>query len=484
MKKNIQYIIVTAFVLSSIGFESFGQQTVLSNFYYKNGYSVNPANAGVDKSLSVNLTHRQQWVGVSGSPSAFNFNMHGELSENNAIGLKFSSEAYGLIRRNAASGTYAYNLKFNPKHNLRFGVSVGFNQNTINYSAIRTQDFTDDIILEGNMISGISLNADFGIRYSVGNFQFGIASLQLVESSASMYLENDKEGFFNLTRHFVANTSYGFKVSDNWTISPAVLAEFTLVTPFSIEGLIYADWNDQIWFGAGYRKDAGILTSFGLKISNQFLAGYSYEFSSSGIAAQSRGTHEVMLGYKLGNKKKDSRIEDLEKKIDQAIIDNNNDTDSLVTEVDNLKEELEGLKKYDETNVDKIEELEKRIEELEKGTPKGKEDDPLSQSIYFDENQSSINSNSKEILDELVGLLKANSEMRIRIIGHTCNIGTPEMNKEISMNRSKKTLDYFVSKGIPSGRIELEGRGQDEPLVSNNSELNRSLNRRVSFEKL
>jgi len=485
MKRLTQHIAILALVLSSTSYGSFAQQTVLSNFYAKNLYSVNPANAGSDNNLSVNLTHRQQWLGISGAPSAFNFNIHGALSENNAVGLKFSTETYGLIRRTAASGTYVYNLALNKKHNLGFGLSLGFNQNAINYAAIRTQDLSDELILDGEMVTGTALNADFGIRYSVGNFQLGVASLQLVESSASIYMENDNEGFFSLTRHFVANTSYGFDVSDNWTITPSVLAEFTMVTPFTVEGMMYADWKDKLWLGAGYRKNAGILTSFGVNISNQFQAGYSYEFSTSGIASQSRGTHEIMFGYKLGNKKKDNRIKELEDKIDQAILDNNRDTDSLSTEIDNMKEELERLKEDEEENSEKIEELEKRIEILESEGPEVKKvDDPLSEDIHFDESKANLNSDSKEKLDLLVNYLKENPALRIKIIGHTCDNGNPEKNKVISKSRAKAVGDYLTSKGIPSGRYELDSKGQKEPLKPNNSEINKSLNRRVTFERL
>ncbi len=491
MKRNIQHFALLTLVFGSISLASFGQQTVLSNFAFKNGFSINPANAGVDKTLSINSTHRQQWLGVSGSPSAFNFNIHGELSEKNSIGFKYATESYGLIRRNSASGTYVYNLKLNEQHKLRFGLSAGFMQNTINYSAIRTQDYSDEVILDGQQNSGVSFNADFGIRYSVGNFQIGLASMQIVEARSRMYLENDVAGFFSLSRHFVANTSYDFKVSNDWTITPFLLTEFTMVSPVTFEGVVYADWKNKLWFGAGYRRNAGILTSFGINISSQFIAGYSYEFGMNGIAGQSRGTHEIMIGFKLGNKKKDERIQELEDRLDRRITDAETKTDSLKLEMearkkvsDELKSELKRLQESDEDSKEKIEDLEKRIEDLEnKPEKKDAPEDPLKKLVYFDENNSTINTDSQKTLTDVITYLKDNSEQKIKVVGHTCNIGSAKANKEFSATRAKVVVNYLIAEGISADRIETEGRGEDDPIFSNSSEVSRSLNRRVSFER-
>lgn len=491
MKTRIQYFALLTLILGSMNFASFGQQTVLSNFAFKNGYSVNPANAGVDQTLSANLTHRQQWLGVSGSPTAFNMNVHGQLSEKNAIGFKVGTETYGLIRRNAASATYVYNLKLNEQHFLRFGLSAGFTQNTLNYAAIRTQDYTDEVITAGQMNSGVAFNADFGVRYSTGNFQIGLASLQLVESRARMYFENDVEGFFSLTRHFVANTSYDFDISKDWTITPYVLTEFTLISPLTVEGTIYVDWQDKLWLGMGYRRNAGILTSLGVNISDQFTAGYSYEFATTGIAGQSRGTHEIMFGYRIGNNKKNSRIQELEDRLDRRMTDIETTTDSLKVEMDarkkeadELKEEVNRLKASDEDNKEKIDELEKRIETLEnEPEEEEKPEDPLSKLVYFDENKSTINSNSQETLNKIVLYLNEHPELKIHVVGNTCNVGSDKANKDFSAKRANMVVAYLVKAGISSDRITSEGRGEADPLYPNNSEVNRSLNRRVAFER-
>jgi outer membrane protein OmpA-like peptidoglycan-associated protein len=197
------------------------------------------------------------------------------------------------------------------------------------------------------------------------------------------------------------------------------------------------------------------------------------------------------LGYRLGNKKKDNRIQELEDKFDRRITEVESKTDSLKLEMDarkkeseDLKAELKRLKESTEQNEEKIEELEKRIEILE-NAPEEEEKavDPLSKLVYFDENKSTINSNSQETLNEIVTYLNENPDLKIRVVGNTCDVGSTKANKDFSATRAKVVVNYLVGQGISADRITAEGRGEDDPLFPNNSEVNRSLNRRVSFER-
>jgi outer membrane protein OmpA-like peptidoglycan-associated protein len=85
------------------------------------------------------------------------------------------------------------------------------------------------------------------------------------------------------------------------------------------------------------------------------------------------------------------------------------------------------------------------------------------------------------ILDRLVELLKDGKEINLKIIGHTCNIGTPEFNQELSEHRANNVREYLIGRGIAPERLSAEGYGQRKPVASNNTEEGRVLNRRVEF---
>ena len=102
--------------------------------------------------------------------------------------------------------------------------------------------------------------------------------------------------------------------------------------------------------------------------------------------------------------------------------------------------------------------------------------------ILFDTDSYELLEDSKFVLDQFIKFLKENPTVTVAIQGHTDDVGDAAHNKELSANRAKACLDYIVSKGVNSGRLESEGYGESKPKVPNTSEANRALNRRTDFE--
>lgn len=71
------------------------------------------------------------------------------------------------------------------------------------------------------------------------------------------------------------------------------------------------------------------------------------------------------------------------------------------------------------------------------------------------------------------------TDIRIRIIGHTDNEGSLERNQQLSEQRAQSVADYLVGLGIDPNRIETEGRGETVPIADNSTEQGRALNRRT-----
>lgn len=84
-------------------------------------------------------------------------------------------------------------------------------------------------------------------------------------------------------------------------------------------------------------------------------------------------------------------------------------------------------------------------------------------------------------LDKKVILMKQYPDIKINCIGHTCDRGTDDANMKVGLQRAEAAKDYLVKNGIASDRISTESKGSREPMVPNNSEENRRLNRRVEF---
>ena len=104
--------------------------------------------------------------------------------------------------------------------------------------------------------------------------------------------------------------------------------------------------------------------------------------------------------------------------------------------------------------------------------------------MYFATGKTQILPSSESALNELFQLLSSRPELRIRIIGHTDDIGSDRSNQILSVGRSESVKQVMVQRGIDSSRIETKGRGERDPIVPNDSEENRQKNRRVEIELL
>jgi OmpA-OmpF porin, OOP family len=104
------------------------------------------------------------------------------------------------------------------------------------------------------------------------------------------------------------------------------------------------------------------------------------------------------------------------------------------------------------------------------------------QNIVFERNKSKLLPASNTELDNLVNYLKINSTKVIELFGYTDNTGKEINNLKLSEARVKSVAEYLNSKGIENKRIKFKGYGSKNPLMPNNSEINKSKNRRVEFK--
>lgn len=73
---------------------------------------------------------------------------------------------------------------------------------------------------------------------------------------------------------------------------------------------------------------------------------------------------------------------------------------------------------------------------------------------------------------------------RFRVEGHTDSWGEPDANQRLSIARAAAVKDFVVARGVPAGRIETVGRGEADPIASNETPEGRQNNRRVEFANL
>ncbi|WP_304234917.1 OmpA family protein [Jiulongibacter sediminis] len=101
--------------------------------------------------------------------------------------------------------------------------------------------------------------------------------------------------------------------------------------------------------------------------------------------------------------------------------------------------------------------------------------------VYFDQSSAAIRKDEIPQLNELAKTLAENKSLVIKIVGYTDNVGDARLNLGLSKFRAKAVSNYLFYQGADPDRILSDGFGKDKPVASNDSEEDRSKNRRVEM---
>lgn len=99
--------------------------------------------------------------------------------------------------------------------------------------------------------------------------------------------------------------------------------------------------------------------------------------------------------------------------------------------------------------------------------------------LHFDTNCGDIRPQDEALLNEVAAALKQAPAMKVRIEGHTDNVGQPEANRILSEKRARSVMQALVARGVPAARLSAAGFGQERPVADNRTEGGRARNRPV-----
>lgn len=102
--------------------------------------------------------------------------------------------------------------------------------------------------------------------------------------------------------------------------------------------------------------------------------------------------------------------------------------------------------------------------------------------VLFQKGTSELaDENSLVYINQLVDFLNDNPSLKVRLEGHTDNVGNVRLNKELSIDRAAAIRDIMVENGVDFERIRLRGLGGSKPIADNNTLSGREQNRRVEM---
>ena len=101
--------------------------------------------------------------------------------------------------------------------------------------------------------------------------------------------------------------------------------------------------------------------------------------------------------------------------------------------------------------------------------------------LGFAFDSADLNDEARAALDSALDVVRDNADVAMDLVGHTDSTGTDAYNQALSERRARAAVDYLVSLGVPAGQLRAVGRGEAEPVASNETEEGRARNRRVEL---
>jgi len=289
--------VVLFFCLWCMGSVCLAQEYPYFSNYLTNPYAYNPAAAGNSERRELNLTYRQQWLGIQDAPvtQAFNFQM--PVGRRVSVGLNFYSDQTILLNTSAFMAAFAYTVPLGQDHFVKFGLSTGVGIN--NFDLAEVENPADPAI--SNALDRSSfLTGQFGAWYYLNDLKIGFSLPQLYRFQAI-----DTTSFqgtqINRFDNFIASASKRFDVGvSDIHVEPYVVYRNTKMVPSSVEAGALFDYNNTFWLGGGYRQNYGINGFLGIQISKGIRIQYAYEQASGNQSVIGNASHEINLKITFG----------------------------------------------------------------------------------------------------------------------------------------------------------------------------------------
>jgi OOP family OmpA-OmpF porin len=163
-----------------------------------------------------------------------------------------------------------------------------------------------------------------------------------------------------------------------------------------------------------------------------------------------------------------ARLESQIAELDQRVRENtsrNDDQDDLIQALQDRMDEMD----------EKIDNLAVLVADMDRV------DITVDNDVLFAFDSSTIRETAKPTLAKVVRALANNPDKTLSVTGHTDSVGSDEYNQGLSERRAAAVKRYLVQSGIEENRVTTYGRGETQPLVPNESEEARMMNRRVEL---
>lgn len=303
MKHKIQITkAIGVLVLLLVVKVSFGQQDPMYTQYNFNTQTINPAYAGSWESLGFMVLGRYQWVGMDGGPHTYTFSVQSPTrNEKVAWGLNVISDKIGQEQHLSLMSDYSYRLRVGERSYLRLGLKAGLTHYS---NPLTSYQQNPDELQETfeNIDSKYLPNFGVGAFLYSQDYYLGLAVPKIMEPDFEK--SNTNYSSYSEIRHFYLQGGYVFQLSHDLKFKPTFLAKAIVGAPIELDLTGNFLMMDKLWLGAMYRTGDSYGFLIQWVIDRRFRLGYSVDFTTTRLQSYNSGSHELMISYEIGSRRK------------------------------------------------------------------------------------------------------------------------------------------------------------------------------------
>ncbi len=336
--------LITSLLLTCCFVRVAAQQRPYYTQYVLNNFIVNPAIAGIENYWDAKISHRHQWIGFDGAPVTTYFSIQGPLTKSgfaredantvrasgsnprgqaywndyhstdphHGLGVTILNDKTGPINRFMGQVAYAYHLPLDKQTSISGGIALGFQNVRLNVDELffGNQYPVDPAVAGSGYLNKAKPDIAAGVWLYSKNYFAGISAQQIIPLKVGF--SDGKLGGDSVTLvqgrlipHLFIQGGYRFSLGDDMSLLTSAMVKYINPVPLSVDINLKLQYRDIIWAGVSARPNDGFAALVGLNVNSSFNFGYSYDFTQSKLNTVSKGTHEILLGFLLGNNNDD-----------------------------------------------------------------------------------------------------------------------------------------------------------------------------------
>jgi type IX secretion system PorP/SprF family membrane protein len=481
--------------------------------YNYTGQRINPALVATSDYVSVSFDYRHQLTA-----GGFNLNSnfldvsYPFIARNgtrwSGVGLSFMDDRTGgsmLFQTQEAAISYALNIALSKRQSLALGAKVLYQNNRMNMDGLFTgSQFIPDRGFDESLFNGESqallqsnhVSLNLGLLWQQVDRRRNL----LAHAGFSFFDFNKPNDSFleesnSLNSTAVATLGFTAYKKQQWSILPEMLITLNSNTTVFNIGTItryqltnrYKGFNDHLDLLTKMVPGRSVILGFQLH-RELFSLGLSYDFPAGEGSVSNTGALEIGLSLrKLVKRAKraqsDKRKNEQTKKVKPVV------TNTTLSKNENDSTETKPIESA--IAVGEVETMSNRLKHKQDSIAALAQAGVIRHEPYvveqatlhfnFEFNSADLDEESSRYLEDLSKAMLDNPQLKIKLMGHTDNVGSDKFNLKLSIYRAQAIKDFIVGKGVRAERIMADGKGLREPLNANKTEQERAINRRVEL---